>query len=235
MPNFRYRALTQGGEIVSGSISAPTAVEVVRQVEYLGLVPIDTVNERDGTAGLRFTLDFLSKPRAEDVTIFTRDLALLLKAGARLDAALDLLATDMDIGRLRPIVGKVRTSILGGESLAEALSHHPTVFPAMYVALVRVGEASGTLDHILELLANERQRSRSGPPQADRSYALSGLCLFRGLQRSAVFPVFRAAAICLGTARLQRQARSDRRDVSSVFLTWCAHRPTSSPRFWQSF
>jgi general secretion pathway protein F len=38
--SFRYRALTQGGEIVSGSISAPTAAEVIRQVEYLGLVPI---------------------------------------------------------------------------------------------------------------------------------------------------------------------------------------------------
>jgi general secretion pathway protein F len=161
VPNFRYRALTQAGEIVSGSISAPTAIEVVRQVEYLGFVPIDTVNEHDSKTGLRFTLDFLSKPRAEDVTIFTRDLALLLKAGARLDAALDLLATDMDIGRLRPIVDKVRTSILGGESLAKALSHHPAVFPAMYVALVGVGEASGTLDHILELLASERQRSEA--------------------------------------------------------------------------
>ena len=161
MPNFRYRALTQAGEIVSGSISAPTATEVVRQVEYLGLVPIDTASERDGATASRFTLDFLSKPSAEDVTIFTRDLALLLKAGARLDSALDLLATDMDIGRLRPIIGKVRASILAGESFAEAVSHHPTVFPAVYIALVRVGEASGTLDHILELLAVERQRTEA--------------------------------------------------------------------------
>lgn len=161
MPSFRYRALTQGGEVVSGSISAPTAAEVVRQVEYLGLVPIDAVGERDGAAASRFTLDFLTKPSSEDITIFTRDLALLLKSGARIDAALDLLATDMDIGRLRPVVGKVRLSIVGGESLAEALSHHPTVFPTMYVALVRVGEASGTLDHILDLLATERQRNET--------------------------------------------------------------------------
>src|SRR5207244_4699107 len=97
--------------------------------------------------------------RAEDVTVFTRDLALLLKAGARLDAALELLATDIDIGRLRPIVSKLRASVLGGESLADAVSHHPSVFPAMYVALVRVGEASGTLDHMLEVLANERARA----------------------------------------------------------------------------
>jgi len=161
VPNFRYRALTQGGDIVSGSIAAASSAEVVRQVEYLGLVPIDTVSEREAGAGSRFTLDILTKPSPEDVTTFTRDLALLLKAGARIDAALDLLATDMDIGRLRPIVAKIRASILSGDSLAEGVSRHPTIFPPIYVALVRVGEASGTLDNILEMLAAERQRGEA--------------------------------------------------------------------------
>jgi len=50
MPNFRYRALTQGGEIVNGSISAANAVEVAHRIEYLGLVPIDTVAEEAGGA-----------------------------------------------------------------------------------------------------------------------------------------------------------------------------------------
>ena len=125
MASFRYRALTQAGEMVSGSISATSASEVVRQVEYLGLVPIETVSDGGGTGGWNLNLAFFNKPRLEDVTIFTRDLALLLKAGARLDAALELLASDVDIGRLRPIIGKVRSSILSGESLAEAISHHP--------------------------------------------------------------------------------------------------------------
>ncbi len=161
VPTFRYRALTQSGEIVSGSISAPTAAEVVRQVEYLGLVPIDTAADSGRTTIWRLNLGFFSGPRVEDVTIFTRDLALLLKAGARLDAALDLLTTDMDVARLSPVVGKIRSSILGGESFAEAVSHHPTVFPAIYVALVRVGEASGTLDHILEVIAADRERGEA--------------------------------------------------------------------------
>lgn len=159
--SFRYRALTQGGEIVSGSISAPTAAEVIRQVEYLGLVPIETVNDAGRTAASQLSFTFLNKPRSEDVTIFTRDLALLLKAGARIDAALELLSDDLDIGRLRPIIGKVRSSILAGESLAEAISQHPTAFPEVYVALVRVGEAAGTLDHVLEVLAAERERGET--------------------------------------------------------------------------
>jgi len=161
MPSFRYRALSQSGEVVSGSISADSAAEVDRRIEYLGLVPIDAVAEEGSATTSAFSLSFLNQPRPEDVTIFTRDLALLLKAGARLDTALELLATDIDIGRLRPIIGKVRASVLGGESFADALGHHPATFSAIYVALVRVGEASGTLDHILEALADERERSES--------------------------------------------------------------------------
>ena len=59
------------------------------------------------------------------MTVFTLDLALLLKAGARLDDALELLAADIDIGRLRPTVAKVRASVLSGESFADALVASP--------------------------------------------------------------------------------------------------------------
>jgi len=99
------------------------------------------------------------RPSQAEVTTFTRDLALLLKAGARLDDALELLASDADVGRLRPVVGRIRAALLSGESLAGAIADHPSLFPAMYVALVRVGEASGTLDQVLEMLGAERARA----------------------------------------------------------------------------
>lgn len=157
MPNFHYRALTQAGEIVSGSIAASSLAEVSQRIEYLGLVAIDMTLEGKA-ANWSFSL---SRPRPDDVTIFTRDLALLMKAGARLNDALELLATDMDVGRLRPAILKIKTAILSGESFAEALNRHPALFPPMYVALIRVGEASGTLDHILETLGNERTRAEA--------------------------------------------------------------------------
>jgi general secretion pathway protein F len=159
MPNFRYRAMTQNGELVNGSLSAPNASEVARRIEYLGLVPIETVADEGAAAVSRITVALFNKPRAEDVTVFTRDLALLLKAGARLDDGLELLANDRDIGRLRPIVTKIRAGVLAGESFAEAISQHPALFPPIYVALVQVGETSGKLNHILELIANERTRA----------------------------------------------------------------------------
>jgi general secretion pathway protein F len=161
MPNFRYRAMTRSGEIVSGLITAPSMAEVAYRIDYLRLVPIDKIVEEGEARASRLKLRFESRARGEDVTIFTYDLAQLLRSGAQLDRALELLAADSDIGRLRSIVGAIRISILSGETFADALSHHPSLFPSMYVALVRVGEASGTLEKILQVLANDRSRAEA--------------------------------------------------------------------------
>jgi general secretion pathway protein F len=158
VPNYRYRALTQNGEIVHGTLSAPTPAEVARRIEYLRLLPIETIEDKRAAAGSG-GFGLFGRPSASEVTTFTRDLALLLKAGARLDDALELLASDADVGRLRPVVGKLRAALLSGESLADAVADHPVLFPPMYGALVRVGELSGTLDQVLDLLGTERARS----------------------------------------------------------------------------
>jgi general secretion pathway protein F len=158
VPNFRYRALTQSGEIVNGTIAAPTLAEVARRIEYLRLLPIETIEDKrtpSGSGGY----GLFGKPGAAEITTFTRDLALLLKAGARLDDALELLAGDADVGRLRPVIGKLHAALLSGESLADAVAAYPGLFPPMYGALVRVGELSGTLDQVLDMLGAERARS----------------------------------------------------------------------------
>jgi general secretion pathway protein F len=159
VPNFRYRALTQKGEIVHGTLSAPTAAEVAHRIEYLQLLPIETIEETRKVVASRGDFGLFNRPTPSEVTTFTRDMALLLKAGARLDDALELLASDTDVGRLRPVVGKLRAALLSGESLAGAVADHPALFPPMYVALVRVGEVSGTLDQVLEMLGAERARA----------------------------------------------------------------------------
>jgi general secretion pathway protein F len=160
VPNFRYRALTQNGEIVNGTLSAPTSAEVARRIEYLKLLPIETIEDK-GARAAAGGYGWFGRPSAAEITTFTRDMALLLKAGARLDAALELLSGDSDVGRLRPVVGKLRAALLGGESFADAVADHPTLFPPMYSALVRVGEVSGTLDSVLEMLGAERARSEA--------------------------------------------------------------------------
>lgn len=161
MPNFRYRALDGRGQLVSGAIVAASTREVADRIDQLGLVLVDDLSVEQASSAPSSFLDFFNKPKPEDVTVFTRDLALLLRAGARINDGLELLAADKDVGRLRPTVADVRSRVLSGESFAEALARYPALFPAMYVALIRVGEASGSLDNVLAVLAEERARSEA--------------------------------------------------------------------------
>lgn len=161
MPLFRYQALTGKGELVSGAIDAASLAEVTRRIEYLGLVPIEMLQGPAAGAAGPMTWERLTrgKPKPTDITLFSRDLALVLSAGVRLESALDLLAADTSFGRLRAVVVAVRASVLSGEPFAAALARHGDLFPALYIALVRVGEASGTLTAVLQALADERART----------------------------------------------------------------------------
>jgi general secretion pathway protein F len=160
MPNYRYRALNGNGELVSGAVAAAAPGDVAQRIERLGLVLVDSVTLEEGGSANSF-LSIFNKPKAEDVTIFTRDLALLLRAGARINDGLELLAADRDFGRLRPVVADIRSHVVAGESFADALARHEGLFPAIYVALIRVGEASSSLDQVLEVLADERSRTEA--------------------------------------------------------------------------
>lgn len=180
MPNFRYRAMNASGELVSGAIAASGPADVARRIEKLGLVLVDNVTLEDGGAGGKM-FGLFSNVRAEDVTLFTRDLALLLRAGARINDGLELLAGDRDFGRMRSVVADIRSRVIAGESFAEALARHERLFPPMYIAMVRVGEASGSLDQVLDVLAAERMRAEA---------------VQRKLLEAVRYPIFVLGAAC---------------------------------------
>jgi general secretion pathway protein F len=156
MPQYRYRALAQGGEIVVGEVEAPSCEEVLRRIEYLGHLPIDTevvtpsVLSRGSGIGRKL-------PRARDVTIFLRQLALLIGAGLPLEAALQTLGTDTSKA-LSAFAGAIRASISAGDSFAEALERQSAVIEPAYIAMVRAGEASGRLEPVLRAIVEDRTR-----------------------------------------------------------------------------
>jgi general secretion pathway protein F len=156
MPQFRYRAVTPGGEFVAGEVEAPSRQEVLRRIEYLGHITIEAELARPGIlAGNRGFLAARAKSR--EVTAFLRELALLLHARLTLEAALQTLGDDAAKGLAR-FAGAVRASIAAGESFADALERHPTVIEPAYVAMVRAGEASGNLDLIMHAIVEDRVR-----------------------------------------------------------------------------
>ena len=96
-------------------------------------------------------------PRSRDVTIFLRQLALLIGAGLTLEGALQTLGDDASKAIAR-FANALRSSISAGDSFAEALERHPTVIEPAYVAMVRAGEASGKLEGVLRAIVEDRTR-----------------------------------------------------------------------------
>lgn len=154
MPHFRYRAVTPTGEVVSGEVEAPTREEVLRRIEYLGHLPIEA---ELATKGLLSASSGGKPPQAREVTIFLRQLALLVGAGLTLEAALQTLSEDTSKPMMR-FAGGLRSMISSGDSFAEALERHPTIIEPAYVAMVRAGEASGKLEAVLRAVVEDRTR-----------------------------------------------------------------------------
>src|SRR5215475_15549225 len=154
MPHFRYRAVTPAGEFVAGEVEAPSREEVIRRIEYLGHMTIEVaatgmLSRRGAPSG--------KTPRPREVTIFLRQLALLVGAGLTLEVALQTLGEDAGkaLGRF---VSAVRSSISAGDSFADALERHSAVIEPAHVAMVRAGEASGKLDVVLRAIVEDRTR-----------------------------------------------------------------------------
>jgi len=154
MPHFRYRAVTPAGELVAGEVEAPSREEVIRRIEYLGHMTIEVAAtgmlSRSGAPSGK-------TPRPREVTIFLRQLALLVGAGLTLEVALQTLGEDAGKA-LAWFAGTIRSSIAAGDSFADALERHPTIIEPTHIAMVRAGEASGKLDVVLRAIVEDRTR-----------------------------------------------------------------------------
>lgn len=99
-------------------------------------------------------LAFMKRPRTSDVAIMTRQLATLVRAGVPLVESIAALTEQVENDQLKRILTTVRESLNEGTSFAKSLEAHPKVFPPLYVNMIAAGEASGTLEAVLERLAD---------------------------------------------------------------------------------
>src|SRR5450432_3690526 len=97
---------------------------------------------------------FIQSVSQQEVAVFTRQLATLLRAGIPLAEALGALSEQSDNKKFEVILTGVRQKVNEGSSLADTLSAHPAIFPELYTNMVRSGEAAGNLDAVLARLAD---------------------------------------------------------------------------------
>ena len=159
MPNFHYRALTETGILLADRSPRRASRKSLVVLIIFGWCRSILLSRkaRHQPPALGSSSNRASDPRTSRSS---RSISRSYSRPVRGSIARSNCWRDSDIGRLRSTVGAIRSSILAGESFADALCLH-LVFPPVYVALVRVGEASGTLENILHVLASDRSRAET--------------------------------------------------------------------------
>jgi len=157
MPVFEYVAIDRAGKSRKGIIDADSARAARNKLRSDGIYPTrleetqaDEISERPSRLQFRIPLQ---RVRGADVVITTRQLATLLSAGLPLVSALSGVLEQVKRPALRKVLSQVRERVKEGMSLASALMEHPAVFPSVYTAMINAGETSGTLELVVERLA----------------------------------------------------------------------------------
>src|SRR5690606_16411863 len=161
MPVFEYKGLSEAGKNVSGLLEADSAKALRAQLRKNGVFLPDVVGTRDGSSGkgiARRDVDLRKlaggRISTADIAVVTSPLATLLRAGVPLVDGLSALVEQVEKERFKRVLSDVKQRVNEGSSLADALGAHQKIFGALYVNMVRAGEASGALDTVLQRLAD---------------------------------------------------------------------------------
>lgn len=173
MPTFTYKALQRDGRIAEGVLEAPGRPDAMRQIETLGLRPVNLA-EKNGAAARngsslpaafgnlgKVSFKFESKHvSAKELENFTRLLSSLLAAGVPLSRALVILHKETAAPTAKAKWKEIHDLVVDGMSLADAMAKSPDTFPRVYCAMVEAGEAGGFLDVVLAQIAEFQSREK---------------------------------------------------------------------------
>lgn len=153
MATFRYKARDQTGIALTGTVEADSQIAVSESLRELGYQIVFVEEHR----GLPLLFEQLSKrlrrARPHEVIFFTRQLAMMVKAGLPLMDGIQGMAEQPFSPRFKRATALVVEDLRGGKSFSEALERHPALFSRFYVSMVKSGETAGILAEVLERLA----------------------------------------------------------------------------------
>lgn len=157
--NFKYKAMTDSGSIVTGVVAAENADHARQLIAAKGYIP-QAVKKGGGAQGesgsqpewVEALNRKMTKVKAQDLMLFTKQLKTMLDAGIPVSRLLEILEQQTENRKLKYAAITMQEQIRQGASLHQAFSEHPGAFNDLYCAMVRAGEASGSLNSVLDRL-----------------------------------------------------------------------------------
>jgi len=151
---FTWSGTDKTGRSTKGEIQATTTSMAKAQLRRQGIKP-KSVRKKGkplfGGSGKAI------KPA--DISIFTRQLATMMKAGVPLVQSFDIVGEGLDNQRMRELVESIKNDVASGNGLAASLAKHPRQFDELYCSLVASGETSGTLEVMLDRVATYKEKT----------------------------------------------------------------------------
>jgi len=163
MPVYAYTALDAGGRTKKGGVEAGSVAAARQKLREDGVFPVEIAESsesRNNDAEAGKGGGFFKRVGLQELSVMTRQLATLISAGLPLVPSLSALAPQIRNQLLRATVVRIREEVNEGNSLTGALSHFPEIFPQFYINMARAGEASGTLNLVLERLADFQEKQQ---------------------------------------------------------------------------
>ncbi|HET9390686.1 MAG TPA: type II secretion system inner membrane protein GspF [Steroidobacteraceae bacterium] len=154
MGAFEYTALDTGGKERKGILEGDTPRHIRQLLREKQLLPVTVSEVAQKEARRQRSFSLTRRVSTADLSLFTRQLATLVRAGLPLEEALLAVSQQTEKPRVQSIVLGVRSKVMEGHTLADGLADFPRVFPEIYRSTVAAGEQSGKLDGILERLAD---------------------------------------------------------------------------------
>ncbi len=152
MPTFRYRGVSTDGRSSAGTIEAESPRGARARLRERGVYASKL--ESAPSDGSALAQVFSRRVGAQELARTIRQLATLLHAGVPLAEAVESLRKQRPGTAMSQALESVRSHLMEGQSLAQALARHPRVFPAIYTGMVEAGEASGALEAVLRRIAD---------------------------------------------------------------------------------
>jgi len=174
MPVFEYQAIARTGKTVKGVLDADTPAGARRKLRDQALHPTKIAEsfEKKKAGGVEASAG--GRVSQRDISLMTRQLAVLLQAGMPLVESLTALIDQTSNPRLKKTIYDVRDRVNEGSRLADAMSQHNRIFSELYINMVGAGEASGALETVLKRLADitERQMRLTSKIRAMLAYPI---------------------------------------------------------------
>lgn len=166
MPQFSYKAIDANGKERRGTVNADSAEEANNQLSNMGLMPTEVAESRgkakkaaSGVQKAKKKGSLFGRIKSEELTLFTRQLATLLRSGVPLLRALDVMERQEKNPKLASVIESLAENVRAGNSFSDGLTQYPKIFDKLYVNMVRAGEAGGVLETVLDRLAGFMEKS----------------------------------------------------------------------------